>query len=149
LGGGELNFSSDVDVMYLYETRSVATRGGPRRTLEAREYFTRLAELTTRVLQEVTSAGVAFRVDLRLRPEGINGPIVNPLDNALLYYEAYGQTWERTALIQARPIAGALALGERFLAEVRPFIYRRYLDYTTVADMKEMKARVEAELGEK
>jgi [glutamine synthetase] adenylyltransferase / [glutamine synthetase]-adenylyl-L-tyrosine phosphorylase len=149
LGGGELNFSSDVDVMYLYDTDATATRGGRRGTLETREYFSRLAELVTRALQEVTSAGFAFRVDLRLRPEGVNGPIVNALGNALLYYEAYGQTWERTALIQARPIAGALQLGDRFLREVRPFLYRRYLDYTTVADMKEMKARVEAQLGEK
>src|SRR5262249_26646144 len=77
------------------------------------------------------------------------GPLVNAGGSALLYYEAYGQTWERTALIQARPIAGALELGERFLREVRPFLYRRYLDYTTVADMKEMKARVEAQLVEK
>ncbi|HXQ24111.1 MAG TPA: bifunctional [glutamate--ammonia ligase]-adenylyl-L-tyrosine phosphorylase/[glutamate--ammonia-ligase] adenylyltransferase [Candidatus Acidoferrales bacterium] len=149
LGGGELNFSSDVDVMYLYASDAGTTRGGPRGTVEARAYFTRLAELITRALQEMTPAGFAFRVDLRLRPEGINGPIVNPLDNALLYYGSYGQTWERTALIQARPIAGTLALGAQFLREVQPFVYRRYLDYATVADMKDMKARVEAQLGEK
>ena len=149
LGGSELNFSSDVDVMYLYDTDGVATGGGARGRIEAREYFTRMAELVTRALQEPTPAGFAFRVDLRLRPEGINGPIVNALANALLYYESYGQTWERTALIQARPIAGTRELGEQFLREVRPFVYRRYLDYATVADMKEMKARVEAQLGEK
>ncbi len=149
LGGGELNFSSDVDVMYLCQDDAGESAGGPRGTLEAREYFTRLAELITRALQEVTPAGFAFRVDLRLRPDGINGPIVNSVRNALLYYESYGQTWERTALIQARPVGGSAELGERFLREVRPFIYRRYLDYTTVADMKAMKARVEAQLGEK
>lgn len=149
LGGGELNFSSDVDVMYLYESDVGASRGGPRGTLAAREYYTRMAELVTRALQEVTTAGFAFRVDLRLRPEGINGPIANALENALFYYGSYGQTWERTALIQCRPIGGAVPLGEQFLAEVRPFVYRRYLDYATVADMKEMKARVEAQLGEK
>ena len=149
LGGGELNFSSDVDVMYLYAADSEETAGGPRGTLQAREFFTRLAELITRALQEVTPSGFAFRVDLRLRPEGVNGPIVNGLNDALIYYEAYGQTWERSALIQARPIAGELDLGERFLREVRPFIYRRYLDYTTIADMKDMKARVESQMGEK
>ena len=149
LGGGELNFSSDVDVMYLYEADAGSSSGGARGTLEARAYCTRLAELITRALQEVTGAGFAFRVDLRLRPDGVNGPIANALGNALLYYESYGQTWERTALIQARPIAGAVELGEQFLREIRPFVYRRYLDYTTVADMKEMKARVEAQLGDK
>jgi glutamate-ammonia-ligase adenylyltransferase len=149
LGGSELNFSSDVDVMYLYTADSEDTAGGPRGTLQAREFFTRLAELITRALQEVTPSGFAFRVDLRLRPEGVNGPIVNGLNDALIYYEAYGQTWERSALIQARPIAGELDLGERFLREVRPFIYRRYLDYTTIADMKDMKARVESRMGDK
>jgi glutamate-ammonia-ligase adenylyltransferase len=147
LGGRELNFSSDVDVMYLYEADAGSSSGGPRGTLEARAYCTRVAELITRALQEITDAGFAFRVDLRLRPDGVNGPIANALGNALVYYEAYGQTWERTALIQARPIAGAVELGEQFLRETRPFVYRRYLDYTTVADMKEMKARVEAQLG--
>jgi glutamate-ammonia-ligase adenylyltransferase len=149
LGGSELNFSSDVDVVYLCEDDTGETAGGPRGRLNAREYFTRMAELITRALQEVTPAGFAFRVDLRLRPDGINGPIVNSVRNALLYYESYGQTWERTALIQARPIAGSIEVGEQFLREVRPFVYRRYLDYTTVADMKEMKARVEAQLGKK
>lgn len=149
LGGGELNFSSDVDVMYLYCAESQQTLGAARGVLQTREFFTRLAELVTRALQEVTSSGFAFRVDLRLRPEGVNGPIVNALNDALVYYEAYGQTWERSALIQARPIAGELDLGERFLREVRPFVYRRYLDFTTIADMKEMKVRVEAQLGKK
>ena len=149
LGGGELNFSSDVDVMYLYRADSEETLGGPRGAVQPREFFTRLAELITRALQEVTAAGFAFRVDLRLRPEGVNGPIVNALNDALLYYEAYGQTWERSAMIQARPIAGDLGLGERFLREVQPFVYRRYLDFTTIADMKDMKARVESQLAAK
>ena len=149
LGGGELNFSSDVDVMYLYESDEGASTGGPDGTVEPRHFFTRLSELITRALQEVTSAGFVFRVDLRLRPDGINGPIANSLANTLLYYESYGQTWERTALIQARPLAGTLELGQQFLREVLPFVYRRYLDYATVADMKAMKARVEASLDQR
>ncbi len=149
LGGGELNFSSDVDLVYLYESDQGGSAGGSKGVLEPRAYFTRLAELVTRALSEVTAAGFAFRVDLRLRPDGMNGPIVNPLSNALLYYESYGQTWERTALIQARPIGGSRQLGESFLREVHPFVYRRYLDYSTVSDMKEMKARVESQLGGK
>jgi glutamate-ammonia-ligase adenylyltransferase len=149
LGGGELNFSSDVDVVYLYESDAGVSSGGRRGSLEPGAFFTRLAELITRAMQEVTAAGFAFRVDLRLRPDGMNGPIANSVANTLLYYESYGQTWERTALIQARPVAGSPSLGDHFLHDVRPFVFRRYLDYATVADMKEMKARVETGLGGK
>ena len=87
-----------------------------------------------------------FRVDLRLRPDGTNGQIVNSLANTLLYYESWGQTWERLALLKARPIAGEQALGERFLREVAPFILRRYLDFTMVEDTKELKMRIERSL---
>jgi glutamate-ammonia-ligase adenylyltransferase len=148
-GGGELNYSSDIDLAYLYESERGESAGGPRGRLTAPAFFVRVAELFTRALQERTDAGAVFRVDLRLRPEGINGPLANSIDNSLLYYESWGQTWERTALIQARPVAGDRALGERFLCEVRPFVYRRYLDFATVADMKAMKARIESELGSK
>ncbi|MCX8073186.1 MAG: bifunctional [glutamate--ammonia ligase]-adenylyl-L-tyrosine phosphorylase/[glutamate--ammonia-ligase] adenylyltransferase [Candidatus Binatia bacterium] len=149
LGGGELNFSSDIDLVYLYECDASQSQGGPQGTLDARAYFTRLAEGLTRALQEVTSCGFAFRVDLRLRPDGVNGPLVNSVSNALLYYESYGQTWERTALLKARPISGVLELGERFLYEVRPFVFRRYLDFATLADMQRMKGQIEAQLVRK
>ena len=149
LGGGELNFSSDIDLVYLYESDEGQSSGGPGGALPPRAYFTRVAELLTRALQEVTERGFAFRVDLRLRPDGINGPIVNSVSNALLYYESYGQTWERTALLKARPIAGTLELGERFLQEVRPFVFRRYLDYGTLEDMQRMKAQIEGHLARK
>lgn len=145
LGGGELNFSSDIDLVYLYD----ADEGHYAGTVPPRVYSTRLAEWLTKALQEVTPSGFAFRVDLRLRPDGINGPIVNSLSNALLYYESYGQTWERIALLKARPIAGDLALGERFLQEVRPFVFRRYLDFATLADMQRLKAQIEAQLARK
>jgi len=148
LGGQELNFSSDVDLMYIYDVDGDSSEGGSRGALEPRAYFIKVAELVTKCLQEITEDGLVFRVDLRLRPDGINGPLANSLTNALLYYELHGQTWERTALIQARPIAGDIALGERFLREVQPFVYRRYLDFATVADMKVMKSRVEHELPE-
>lgn len=147
LGGGELNFSSDIDLVYLYAADGPPSTGGSRGSVDARAYFIRMAELVTKALHEITVDGFVFRVDLRLRPDGMNGPIANSLANALLYYESYGQTWERTALIQARPIAGNKALGAKFLEEVRPFVFRRYLDFATVADMKAMKARVEGELG--
>jgi len=147
LGGRELNFSSDIDLVYLYDADGLPSTGGERGRLDARAYFARMAELVTKALHEITADGFVFRVDLRLRPDGMNGPIANSLANALLYYESYGQTWERTAFIQARPIAGDKTLGAKFLGEMTPFVFRRYLDFATVADMKAMKSRVENELG--
>jgi glutamate-ammonia-ligase adenylyltransferase len=142
LGGGELNYSSDVDLVYMYESDEVAA-GSPA----AREFFTHLASAVTRAVGDVTSDGVVFRVDLRLRPEGVNGLPVNPVGVALDYYEGWGDTWERGALAKARPVAGDVALGGRFLAALEPFIYRRHLDYDTVEDLRGMKDRIDAELA--
>lgn len=142
LGGQELNFSSDVDLVYMYESDAVAEGSRP-----AREFFTHLASAVTRAVGDMTSDGVVFRVDLRLRPEGINGLPVNSVEVALDYYEGWGDTWERGALAKARPVAGDLALGERFLAELEPFIYRRHLDYDTIEDLRGMKDRIDAELA--
>ncbi|MFN2424899.1 MAG: bifunctional [glutamate--ammonia ligase]-adenylyl-L-tyrosine phosphorylase/[glutamate--ammonia-ligase] adenylyltransferase [Candidatus Binatia bacterium] len=142
LGGGELNFSSDVDLVYMYESDAVAEGSRP-----AREFFTHLASAVTRAVGETTSDGVVFRVDLRLRPEGVNGLPVNPVEVALDYYEGWGDTWERGALAKARPVAGDLALGHRFLVALEPFIYRRHLDYDTVEDLRGMKDRIDAELA--
>ena len=147
LGGGELNFSSDIDLVYLYGGDGVESAGGVRGRLSAREFFTRLAEDVTRALHQATGEGFVFRVDLRLRPEGANGPIVNSAANALSYYESWGQTWERTAYLKARPVAGDRALGETFLGNLTPFVYRRYLDFATVEDLKDMKARIEGALA--
>ncbi|MBI3767530.1 MAG: bifunctional [glutamate--ammonia ligase]-adenylyl-L-tyrosine phosphorylase/[glutamate--ammonia-ligase] adenylyltransferase [Deltaproteobacteria bacterium] len=147
LGGVELNFSSDIDLVYLYGRDGIESTGGLRGHLSAREFFTRLAEGVTRALHQGTEDGFVFRVDLRLRPEGANGPIVNSIANALTYYESWGQTWERAALLKACPIAGDRAVGERFLRDLTPFVYRRYLDYATIEDIKEMKARVEGALA--
>ena len=147
LGGTELNFSSDVDLVYLYERDGVESAGGPRGRLSARELFTHLAEGATRALHQATAEGFVFRVDLRLRPEGANGPLVNSVANALLYYESWGQTWERAAHLKARPVAGDRRVGAAFLRELEPFVYRRYLDFATLEDIKQMKARVESALG--
>jgi glutamate-ammonia-ligase adenylyltransferase len=147
LGGGELNFSSDIDLVYVYADGGTESTGGPRGTLSAREFMSRLAEGVTRALHQATDEGFVFRVDLRLRPEGTNGPIVNSLANALLYYESWGQTWERAAYLKARPVAGDRALGEALLRDLEPFVYRRYLDYATLEDLKQMKARVKRTLA--
>ena len=146
LGGEELNFSSDIDLIYLYECDAGLTTGGKKGQIDTRTYFTELAQHLTQALSISGTGGLVFRVDLRLRPDGTNGQIVNSLANTLLYYESWGQTWERLALLKARPVAGEQALGERFLREVAPFILRRYLDFTMVEDTKELKMRIERSL---
>ncbi|MBI2359057.1 MAG: bifunctional [glutamate--ammonia ligase]-adenylyl-L-tyrosine phosphorylase/[glutamate--ammonia-ligase] adenylyltransferase [Deltaproteobacteria bacterium] len=146
LGGEELNFSSDIDLIYLYEEEEGESEGGPKGKKAAREFFTTLAERLTRALSEVTEEGFVFRTDLRLRPMGRGGPLVQSVASAMLYYESWGQCWERAALIKARPAAGDTELGIRFLKEIEPFIYRRYLDFTTVEELRHMKLRIEREL---
>lgn len=145
-GGEELNFSSDIDLIYLYERDAGSTTGGSKGTIEPRMFFTQLAQRLTRTLSDLVAGGRVFRVDLRLRPDGVNGPLVSSLPNTLLYYESWGQTWERVALLKARPVAGDRALGEQFLREMSPFVFRRYLDFSTIEDIKEMKTRVERTL---
>ena len=141
LGGEELNYSSDVDLVYVYEEdRDYA--GG--RTF--REFFSRVAEEVTRALGEVTAEGFCFRVDLRLRPGGGEGPVAVSLPAALTYYETWGQTWERAVWLKARPVAGMLDLGHALNEELRPFVHRRYLDFATIEDLKQMKSRVDASL---
>ncbi|RMF19859.1 MAG: bifunctional [glutamate--ammonia ligase]-adenylyl-L-tyrosine phosphorylase/[glutamate--ammonia-ligase] adenylyltransferase [Deltaproteobacteria bacterium] len=139
-GGMELNYSSDIDVLYLYDHDQAAS-GSP----QPREFFARLAAEVTRVLSKPTDEGIVFRVDLRLRPEGDGGPLINSVANALTYYEGWGDTWERGVLIKARPVAGDHEVGERFIDGVRPFVYRRHLDYQTIEDFRHMKQRIDAE----
>lgn len=149
LGGEELNFSSDVDLIYLYECDTGPTTGGRKGRTDTCRFFTELARRLTAALSNSGPGGFVFRVDLRLRPDGNNGRLVNSLPQSLTYYESWGQTWERLALLKARPIAGAQTLGARFLYEVEPFILRRFLDFTTVEDMQELKARVERSLSDR
>ena len=143
LGARELNYSSDVDLVFVHESDEDASSGGTRGTLAPPGFFTRLAERTTKLLSEITADGFVFRVDLRLRPDGMNGPITSSIGGTLHYYEALGQTWERAALFKARPVGGDRDLGDQLLGELAPFIYRRTLDYTMIADLESMKARVE------
>jgi len=144
LGAFELNFSSDIDLLYLYETDVGMTDGGAEgKPVSLHQFFVRLSEMVTRIVSEVTGDGFVFRVDLRLRPEGIKGDLANSLRSAEIYYESWGQTWERAALIKARPVAGDLAVGEEFLRIVTPFVYRKYLDFTSIEEIKEMKDRID------
>jgi len=140
LGGGELNYSSDIDLVYVYE------RDGEHAGRTVREFFARVGEEVTRALGEVTDDGLCFRVDLRLRPGGGEGPLAVALAAAVSYYESWGQTWERAVWLKARPVGGDHALGAALLDELAPFVYRRYLDFGTIEDLKAMKLRVDASL---
>ena len=146
LGGDELNFSSDVDVIFLYENDEGESSGGPKGKADPRAFFAEVGKKIIQAMGQVTEDGFVFRIDLRLRPLGANGPLVQSVHSAMLYYESWGQCWERAALIKARAVAGDRALGANFLQEVQPFIYRRYLDYTTVDELRHMKLRIENEL---
>ena len=146
LGGGELNFSSDIDVIFLYESDEGESAGGAKGKSTPREFFAEVGKKIIQAMGQITEEGFVFRIDLRLRPLGANGPLVQSLGSAMLYYESWGQCWERAAMIKARPVAGARELGESFLKELEPFVYRRYLDYTTVDELRHMKARIENEL---
>lgn len=145
LGGNELNFSSDIDLIYLYESDEGETKGN--KTLTLYEFYCKLAELLTKAIASNTEEGFVFRVDLRLRPEGQNGPIVNSVRNAEGYYESWGETWERSAMLKARPVAGDIAIGESFLKGIEPFVYRKYLDFSTIEDIKEMKLKIDRDLA--
>ncbi len=148
LGGGELNFSSDIDVIFLFEEDEGESAGGTRGKRNAREFFSALGTNIIQAMGEVTEDGFVFRIDLRLRPMGASGPLVQSIGSAVLYYESWGQCWERAALIKVRPVGGNREIGEQFLKEIEPFVYRRYLDYTTVEELRHMKARIENELLE-
>jgi glutamate-ammonia-ligase adenylyltransferase len=132
LGARELNLSSDVDLIYLHESA-----GSPNAT----EAAARMGEWFT----EILSAG-CFRVDLRLRPGGRFAPLITPVEGAINFYQSMGQTWERAALLRARPIAGAREIGARLLTELSPFVYRSYLDFDTLRQLRTMKRQIEAEL---
>ncbi|MBF0370920.1 MAG: bifunctional [glutamate--ammonia ligase]-adenylyl-L-tyrosine phosphorylase/[glutamate--ammonia-ligase] adenylyltransferase [Magnetococcales bacterium] len=141
LGGGELNFSSDVDLIFLYDLDEAHT-DGPR-PISIKEFYTRLGRDLMKLMSEPTADGMVFRVDLRLRPEGESGDLCLSSRSAETYYESWGQTWERAAMIKARPVAGNLQMGETFLKRIRPFVYRRYLDFAALDAIREMKRKID------
>jgi glutamate-ammonia-ligase adenylyltransferase len=141
LGGNELNYSSDIDLVFVYDEDG-STDG--RRAVTHQEFWGKVAGELVRTLTVHTERGVAYRVDLRLRPEGERGPIVRSLGSTLAYYDSMGRTWERQALIKARAIAGSTELGRDFLEQIRPFVYRRYLSFAEINEIKALKRRIEA-----
>ena len=148
LGAGELNFSSDIDLIFAYPGAGETTGG--RRSLSANEYFLRLGRQLIKLLTHMTPDGTVFRVDMRLRPFGDGGPLVMSFDAMEEYYQNHGRDWERYALIRARPICAGDA-PERLAAEdlvrrLRPFIYRRYLDFGTLELLRDMKRNMTEEV---
>ncbi len=142
-GARELNYSSDTDLIVLYDSASPSIPEGT----EPGPMFARLTRALARLLQERTSDGYVLRVDLRLRPDPASTPVALSTASAYQYYETVGQNWERAALIKARPAAGDLKLGERFLVDLAPFIWRKYFDYAAIADIHAMKRQIHAVRG--
>lgn len=143
LGGGELNFSSDVDLVYAFTDHG---HSDGERPLPAETYFTRLGQRLANLLDEVTADGFCHRVDLRLRPFGASGRLLLSFNGMEQYFQSAGRDWERYAWLKARPVAGDVVAGERLLALLRPFVFRRYLDFTAIDGLREMKAKIAAEV---
>ncbi len=141
LGAGELNYSSDIDLILFIDPAAQPDRDGLGGST------TRLARNLVNILEARDANGYVFRTDLRLRPDPAATPPVVALPAALAYYESMGQNWERAAMIKARPLAGDLARGHDFLQQIRPFIWRRVLDFAAIADIHAMKRRIDQHRG--
>ena len=141
MGAGELNYSSDIDLIVFYDAAT------PLQATEPAPFYVRITRALVKLLQERTADGYVFRTDLRLRPDPASTQIAISTASALDYYESRGQNWERAALIKARPCAGDLRAGEALLGEFSPFIWRKYLDFAAVADVHNMKRQIHAYRG--
>ncbi|MDT8382817.1 MAG: bifunctional [glutamate--ammonia ligase]-adenylyl-L-tyrosine phosphorylase/[glutamate--ammonia-ligase] adenylyltransferase [Gammaproteobacteria bacterium] len=141
LGAGELNFSSDVDLIFAYPEDGETDRGKPNEV-----FFKQLGQQLIRALDETTGEGFVFRVDMRLRPFGQSGALASSFAALENYYQAHGRDWERYALIKVRVVAGDPQAGARLFEILRPFVFRRYLDYGAFEALREMKKMVESEV---
>ena len=150
LGGRELNYSSDIDLIYIYTSSMGETRVDEGQTqLSNHEFHTKLGQLITKTLHDITSEGNVFRVDLDLRPDGKSGDLVSSLTSCETYYESWGRTWERQALLKARVSAGSQVLGTEFLNMIRPFVHRKSLDFNAIEEVKSLKKKVDLNLKQK
>ena len=143
LGGRELNYSSDIDLIVFFDGQAAPLKEG----LEPTPFFSRLAQGMAKLLQERTADGYVHRVDYRLRPDPGSTPTALSLASAYVYYETTGQNWERAAFIKARPVAGDIAAGERFLKDLTPFVWRKYFDFAAISDVHAMKRQIHAVRG--
>ena len=144
MGAAELNFSSDIDLIVFFD--SSAPTLAP--DIEAQPFFVRLTQGLSRVLQQRTGDGYVFRVDLRLRPDPASTQVAISTEAALHYYEREGRTWERAAMIKARPCAGDAKAGEAMVADIAPFVWRKHLDFAALADVHDMKRQMQTYRGQ-
>ncbi|HEV7259699.1 MAG TPA: bifunctional [glutamine synthetase] adenylyltransferase/[glutamine synthetase]-adenylyl-L-tyrosine phosphorylase [Bosea sp. (in: a-proteobacteria)] len=142
-GAGELNYSSDIDIVVFFDPEAAEAAG----VAEPTSFFVKLTQQIARIIQERTPDGYVFRVDLRLRPDPASTHVAVALPSAYAYYETVGQNWERAAMIKARPVAGDIALGQRFIRDLAPFIWRKYFDFATIADIHAMKRQIQTVKG--
>ena len=142
-GAVELNYSSDIDLIVLYDAADNTLAAG----VEPATYFVRLTKKLVGLMQDMTEDGYVFRVDLRLRPDPRATQVAISVEAAAIYYESMGQNWERAAMIKARAVAGDIALGEEFLDRLKPYIWRKYLDFAAIADVQSLKRQIHAVKG--
>ena len=148
LGANELNFSSDIDLIFTFPENG-QTEGGRRRSVDNDRFFLQLGRKLVKVLGEQTADGFVYRVDMRLRPFGTQGPLVLSFDALEEYYQTHGRDWERYALIRARAVSGDLVLAAELLERLRPFVYRRYIDFGTLQSLRSLKVVMEQEVARK
>jgi len=144
LGSHELNFSSDIDLIFLHDPARLPAGGG-----DATDLAVRIVRRAVALLAERTAEGYVFRVDLRLRPDPDSTPVSLPVAAAEGYYQSEAEAWERSAFIRARPAAGDLRLGADFLEAIRPFVWRRSLDYSAIAEIREVSLRIRDHFGDR
>ncbi|WP_068317100.1 bifunctional [glutamine synthetase] adenylyltransferase/[glutamine synthetase]-adenylyl-L-tyrosine phosphorylase [Polycladidibacter hongkongensis] len=142
-GAGELNYSSDIDLIVLYDPERCLLKD----PMEAPVEYVRMTRRLIKMMSDRTGDGYVFRTDLRLRPDPGATPLAISVPAALVYYESLGQNWERAALIKARTCAGDIEAGEQFLKEIRPFIWRKYLDFAAISDVHSIKRQIHAHKG--
>ena len=142
-GARELNYSSDIDLICLFDQDQLE----PADYAEAKARYIRLTRSLVKLLSDQTEEGYVFRTDLRLRPAPSTTPVCMAMEAAERYYESLGRTWERAALIKARPVAGDIAAGQAYLEQLRPFVWRRYLDFAAIEDTHEMLRKIREKKG--
>jgi [glutamine synthetase] adenylyltransferase / [glutamine synthetase]-adenylyl-L-tyrosine phosphorylase len=144
MGAGELNYSSDIDLIVFFDSRAPTLAPD----IEPQPFFVRVTQALARLLQQRTGDGYVFRVDLRLRPDPASTQVAISIDSALHYYEREGRTWERAAMIKARPCAGDAKAGEALVADLAPFVWRKHLDFAALADVHDMKRQMQTFRGQ-
>lgn len=146
LGAWELNYSSDIDLIFAYQQDGDLA---DRKQTTYGEFFSRICRQLVKILDEITADGFVFRTDIRLRPFGDSGPVIMTFDGLENYYQTQAREWERYAMIKVRPVAGDIQGGEKFMALVNPFVYRRYLDYGAFEELRSLKLQITQELQRK